>query len=169
MEKTLLSASLIFPVTDSHVALAIKKQKIGAGLLNGVGGGIEQGEDALACAVREAQEEWGIIFDPATLTKMAVVDFHNRKSNGEIFTCRVHVFFAGAWDGTAVESDEMGTPEWFAKDTLPLERMMLADRDWFPRIIAGEKIYAQAWYGPKQQTLERPSTIQPLSALCANL
>lgn len=160
MEKTLLSASLIFPITDTHVALGLKKQKIGAGLLNGVGGGIEPGEDALACAVREAQEEWGVVFDPGTLTKAAVVDFHNRKSDGELFTCRIHVFLGGAWEGEARESDEMGAPEWFPKNNVPFERMMLADRDWFPHVLEGAHIYAQAWYGPKQQTLEKTTLIQ---------
>ncbi len=160
MEKTLLSASLIFPTTDTHVALALKKQKIGAGFLNGVGGGIEPGEDALACAVREAREEWSVVFDPATLNKVAVVDFHNRKSDGEVFTCRIHVFLGGAWEGEAVESDEMGLPQWFSKNNMPFERMMLADRDWFPHVLEGKYIYAQAWYGPKQQTLEKDTLVE---------
>lgn len=163
MEKTLLHASLIFPITDTHVALGLKKQKIGAGLLNGVGGGVEPGEDPLACAVREAKEEWSVVFDPATLTKQAVVDFHNRKSDGEVFTCRIYVFVGGAWEGEAVESDEMGLPQWFPKNNVPFEQMMLADRDWFPHVIDGSYIYAEAWYGPKQQTLEKQTDVRVLS------
>ena len=163
-EKVLLRACLVFPTTATHVALALKKQKIGAGCLNGVGGGIEEGESALQCAVREAQEEWGISFDPETLTKKGVVDFHNRKSDGETFVCRVHIFLSPPWEGAVVESEEMGVPQWFQKDNIPLERMMLADRDWFPVCVTTDDyFYAEAWYGPKQHTLEQHTVLKLIS------
>ena len=160
-EKALFNASLVFLTTPTHLGLGRKKLKIGAGLYNGVGGGIEEGEDALMSAVREAKEEWDITLYPQELTKVAVVDFHNRKSDGDVFTCRVHTYFARSWVGEPKESPELGPAEWFPRDALPLQEMMLADRDWIPRIAAGETIYAEAWYGPKQQTLERESIVIP--------
>lgn len=158
-EKTLLNAALVFLVTPTEVGLGLKKQKIGAGLLNTVGGGIEPGETAAECAVREAQEEWTITIDPSSLSKVAVADFHNRKSDGELFNCRVHTFFCTTWEGTPQESDEMGPLEWFARDQVPFDRLMLADRDWLPAILSGKYIYAESWYGPKQQTLEQPTIL----------
>ena len=170
-EKVLLQASLVFPVRNvasntrgetvpTHVALGIKKKKIGAGLYNGVGGGIELGETPAESAVREAFEEWGVSLNKDALALRGVVDFHNIKSDGERFTCRVYVFISPPWQGEARESDEMGTPEWFAVDALPVDQMMLADRDWLPTLLASDSpIYAQCAYGPKQQTLERPSVV----------
>ncbi len=172
-EKVLLRASLVFPVQEAtggvlgekipmRVALGIKKKKIGAGLYNGVGGGIEDGESAAESAVREAFEEWGVTLDQASLTLRGVIDFHNTKSDGECFTCRVYVFISPPWQGEARASDEMGAPEWFALDALPLDQMMPADRDWLPALLTSDSpIYAQCAYGPKQQTLERPSIVRP--------
>ena len=52
-EKVLLKASLVFPVTHTHVLLAKKQKKIGKGCWNGYGGGPEPGDrDILDTAVR---------------------------------------------------------------------------------------------------------------------
>ena len=137
---------------------------MGAGLLNGVGGGIEEGETPRDSAIREAQEEWGIVLDPSHLVHVAIVDFHNRKSDGDLFTCRVYVFLADTWEGTPQESPEMGPLAWYPKDALPYEELMLADRNWLPHCLTGQCIYAESWYGPKQETLERETVVRVVSA-----
>lgn len=152
-EKVLLEASLLFPVTPLLVYLGHKERYIGAGFLNGAGGGIEKGEDEFVSAIREAKQEWGLNIDPASMSKVAVIHSHTKKSNGESFTCRVHVLFAHAWKGSGTASREMGEPLPFARARPPLQYMMPGDKVWFPHVLAGKTIIADVWYGPHQRTL----------------
>jgi len=156
--KKLLEATLLFPITADEVGLGVKKQKIGAGLLNGWGGIIEKGEDELACIVRETLEEGSVAVDPATLTKVAVVLFHNEK-----YDCRVHTFLAPWHYGPLKETDEMGPLEWHDRLNVPTERMMLADKLWVPRILDGETLVGEVWYGPSQQSFLHPSDFRAVS------
>ena len=150
--RKLLEATLLFPVTHNEVGLGVKKQKIGAGLLNGWGGIVEPGEDEIACIVREVMEEGGIAVDPATLIKAAVVLFHNER-----FDCRVHTFLAPWRYGPLQETNEMGPLEWHDRLNLPTIRMMRADAQWVPRILAGETLLGEVWYGPNQRSFLQPS------------
>ena len=162
-EKILLRASLVIPRQDRKILLPIKKKKIGAGLRNGYGGGIEPGENPDTTTVRELEEESGIIALVEDLERVGVIDFHNLTGAGVEFTCRVFVSFLQRWKGAAHESPEMGPPEWFDKATPPLQEMMLADRDWLPALLQERIAYVQAWYGPKQQSLRRPTNITDIS------
>lgn len=102
-EKVLLEATLVFPVTDTEVLLAIKQKKIGAGCLNGYGGGIEPGDtNLIEATLRELSEEsGGLSGTPEGLQKVAVIDFHNRTLEGTVFICRVHVYLLTQYEGTA--------------------------------------------------------------------
>lgn len=166
-EKVLLNATLVFLVRNrgDQVLLALKTKKIGAGCWNGYGGGIEPGEDPQEAAIRELQEESGAVVSPDNLEKAAVVDFHNTKTDGTVFTCRVHVYLAHAWQGEPKETDEMAQPTWFNRLDLPLNQMMAADRDWFPPILSGNKIRASASYSPFQKELLKPVEVQVVSSL----
>ena len=54
--------TLCFPVrSDGKLLLGRKKRGFGVSKWNGFGGKIEAGEDFLQCAVRELQEETGLI------------------------------------------------------------------------------------------------------------
>jgi 8-oxo-dGTP diphosphatase len=158
-EKTLLKAVVIFPALENDILLAIKTGKIGAGCWNGYGGGIEPGESPPEAAVRELFEESGLIATVEGLQKIAIVDFHNQKSDGSMFVCSVHMYLAKEWTGEVHETPEMRNPTWFARDALPLEGMMPADRDWVPPTLEGKLIRAKAWYGPFQKALLRPTEI----------
>lgn len=162
-EKVLLRAVLTFLQKDGQILLPLKKLKIGAGRRNGYGGGIEPGEDPYAATVREVAEECGVVADPADIHPMAVVDFHNTKQDGGTFTCRALISTLSHWSGEPKESAEMGPPEWFPTNVAPVQEMMLADQDWFPHMLAGKCIYAEAWYGPRQQTILRPTEVAPIS------
>lgn len=173
-EKTLIEAVLVFPMIENTVILARKVGKIGAGLWNGYGGGIEAGETAREAAVREAFEEShdeniegsGIRILPENLIKVAIVNFHNTKSDDSTFTCRVHTYLVREWTGTPVSTEkEMINPTEFEVTSLPFDEMMLADRSIFPLIFSGKKILASAYYGPFQKTLLRPVETQEVSEL----
>ena len=158
-EKILLRATLCFLRRDHEVLLALKKKKIGEGCLNGYGGGIEEGEDEKASAVRELLEEAEVIAIPEDLQKIAIVYFHNITSSGISFTCECHVYALWRWRGEPKTTKEMTDPEWFSQDKLPFERLMLADRFWLPIALGNRKIIAVVHYGPYQSELLRPVQI----------
>ena len=158
-EKALYNATVCFLVKDNKILLGLKTKKIGEGCWNGYGGGIEDGESAVEAAVRELKEETsgkeagGIIALPEHLEKIAIVDFHNTKSDGKTFVCRVHFYLVKQWKGEAQETEEMIKPTWFGIDELPFEKMMPADKIWLPIALSGKSIVAKARYGPFQKEL----------------
>lgn len=127
--------------------------------------GIEGEETPEEAALRELKEEAGVTSLPECLEKMAVVDFCNTKSDGSVFNCRVHVFLASQWTGEPKMSDEMVDPTWFGKKCLPLDKMLLADKEWLPLVLGGKKIKATAKYGPFQKTLLGQTEIQEVDSL----
>ena len=130
----------------------MKTDKIGKDCWNGYGGGVESGETISEAASRELEEELGVIAKPQHLEKVAVMTFHNIKSDGETFSCTVHFFLVQKWVGKPKESKEMTTPTWFSMDQLP-DKMMPADKVFVPRILSGQKIIGSASYGPYQEKL----------------
>ena len=160
IEKVLKEATLVFLVQDKKVLLARKTRHIGEGRWNGYGGGVEKGQSLIECAISECeQESSGVKILPADLQKVAEVTFHNIKTDGEQFSCLVHVFIAERWVGEPVESEEMATPTWFPFDQLPVTEMMPADSIWVPLVLSGKKIIGEAHYGPFQKTLLKPVVV----------
>jgi 8-oxo-dGTP pyrophosphatase MutT (NUDIX family) len=160
-EKTLFLATLVFPIRyesrdtkqERQVMLATKVKKIGAGCLNGWGGGVEEGESLLKSAAREFGEETGASISSEDLEKIGIVHFTNHKSDGSVFVCTVHVYTVSKWNGEIHSTEEMDDPKWYTVDTIPFERLMLADLYWLPRMLNGEKGIAWAEYGAYQKTL----------------
>lgn len=150
-------AVLVFPVRGDEVCLPWKKRKIGAGKRNGYGGGINQDETDRDAAVREIAEEGGISIDPEQLRLRAFCHFITKYEEGEAH-CFVDVFTLdmGKVLGELHESKEMGKPEWFPKDNLPMHELMPADKIWLPHILYDKKFRVHAVYGPKQQILLSP-------------
>lgn len=164
MQETLLKAraTLVFPVTDTHVLLGIKQRKAGQGKWNGYGGEIDKGEDPRTSAMRELKEELEIIVEEKDLRYATVIDAHNRLDNGRVFHCRVHTFVTERWIGDPQETAEMRSPTWFPKKELPLDEMMLGDRTWLPLVFSSKlPFHTEIWFGPGQRTLERPVRITP--------
>ncbi|MDD4931796.1 MAG: NUDIX domain-containing protein [Candidatus Colwellbacteria bacterium] len=152
-EKVLLNATLCFPVAGDKVLMARKKGKIGKDCWNGYGGGIEKGEIPIQTAPRELFEESKLIARSEDMMKVAIIDFHNEKTDGEKFICRVHIYFLRQWTGDVCSTEEMVDPTWFYRDNLPFEEMMPADKEWLPIVLSGKKIMAKAYLGPFQKTL----------------
>lgn len=163
-EKTLLYNTLVFPIRAKRILMALKTRKIGAGYWNGYGGGIEEGENLRSAACRELREESGLNVNPKDLRKVALIDFHNTKTDGTEFVCRVHVYFVDIWSGEAKDSEEMLWPTWFDLREPPLHKMMPADREWLPPLLAGKKIVVTVRYGPFQKELLGPVEIQEVSS-----
>lgn len=152
-EKVLMNATLCFLVRDDKILLARKVDKIGKGCWNGYGGGFEVGENAEQCVIRELKEESDVTTFSDSIEKVAIVNFHNTKSDGEIFVCRVYVYLVRKWIGEPKETEEMLTPTWFSIKNLPFDQMMLADKVWLPEVLIGKRIIAEAYYSPFQKEL----------------
>lgn len=138
-EKTLIEATVVYPVrADGTVLLAKKTMKIGMGCWNGYGGGREEGETLEQTAVRELYEESGLIADTKDLEKIAILHAHNHKTDGKIVPCAVHFYQAQHCNGEPKSTEEMTDPTWFSVANLPLNDMMPADALWVPSALSGK-------------------------------
>jgi 8-oxo-dGTP diphosphatase len=82
-----------------------------SGLLNGVGGHVEQGENPLQSARREIAEETGLTASELLLAGVVIIDTGEKPGIG------LYVFIGEAEDGE-LRSDNEGTPEWIHLDKL---------------------------------------------------
>ncbi len=123
-------ATLLFVVDDGHVLLIRKLRGLGAGKINGPGGRLEPDESPAAGAVREVEEETGIVpSDPRHHGEL-----HFQFVDG--YSIHVSVFRASAYTGEAVTTEE-AIPLWTPIDQIPYEEMWADDRIWLPVLLAG--------------------------------
>ncbi|HZX06833.1 NUDIX hydrolase [Kribbella sp.] len=83
-------------------------------------GHVEQGESAVAAAVRELREEVGVEVDPADL--VPVTAMHRTQGNGDPIDERVDFFFTTEkWTGepSIKEPDKAAGLGWYSLDDLP--------------------------------------------------
>ena len=128
--------TLLLIIKDNKILLSKKKRGFGMGLLNGVGGKVEQNDTVEDAMVRETQEEIGVT--PKNFTKRAVIDF-DEYVKGERSWVNMNIFVAEDYDGEPKESDEV-IPTWFDLDKIPFSRMFPDDSYWLPEIIRGNNV-----------------------------
>lgn len=119
-------------VRQGHrVLLGRKKRGFGEGYVNGFGGKVEPNETVEAAAIREVEEESGVI--PAALTRRGVLTF---VFNDQPKPWEVHVFTSWGFTGEPRETEEM-RPEWFdaSMEAIPFDRMWADDRFWWPLLL----------------------------------
>ncbi len=126
---------------DDQVLLAMKKRGFGSGKWNGYGGKVEEGESPAAAAVRELEEESGLIATLQDLQQVALIRFYFDTH----FFSECSVYLIHAWQQEPVETEEM-KPTWYPLSQLPVEEMWAADREWVPRILSGETIEADIFF-----------------------
>jgi 8-oxo-dGTP pyrophosphatase MutT (NUDIX family) len=130
--------------------MGFKKTGFGAGKYNGFGGKVEAGETIENAAIREVDEEVGLIVTEENLHLVGRLTF--------LFPANpawdrvTHVFLVTAWEGGLVESAEM-RPVWFAVGDIPFEQMWQGDVHWIPRVLAGERIQGCVTFAEDNETV----------------
>ena len=149
VQQPLRRATLCFLVRDDEVLLALKKRGFGKGRWNGVGGKSNPNENIEETAIRETQEEIGVI--PKDIEKRAILSFYfpyNPEWNQQVI-----VYFSTNWNGIPKETDEM-KPKWYKKDELPFDSMWPDDKYWLPQVLAGSRLKADFLFGIEDTLLE---------------
>lgn len=110
---TLIPRTLTFLTRPNEILLIRLGPDRGewSGLLNGVGGHVEQGEDPLQSARREIAEETGLTPPELMLAGVVIIDTGQQPGIG------LYVFIGEAVEGE-LQSGPEGTPEWIPLDTL---------------------------------------------------
>ncbi|MFA6518586.1 MAG: 8-oxo-dGTP diphosphatase [Candidatus Shapirobacteria bacterium] len=118
----------------SEVCLGMKKRGFGNGLWNGAGGKPDVGETLDGAAKREVGEEFGV-----EVTKMEKRGEFHFVLKQEEMEAIMHAFLVSEWEGEPTETEEMA-PRWFKVEEVPYGEMWKSDREFLPRLFAGEKI-----------------------------
>lgn len=145
--RKLLTLTLV--IRDGQVLLGMKKRGFGAGRWNGFGGKVEAGETIEESALRETQEECGIVI--TEMEKVGIHEFEFAHDRGNIL--EVHVFRVDKWDKEPVETEEM-RPKWYKTADIPFSKMWPDDIRWFPLFLAGKKFRTKFLFGEGDRILE---------------
>lgn len=133
-----------------QVLLGRKKKGLGLGNIVGLGGKLEQGESAVDAAVREIEEESGLVVTASALTSLGVLTY--LFPHREAWSQESSVFVCTEWTGTPTESDELN-PEWFDVAALPVDEMWDDARHWLPGVLAGTPVRATFTFGEDLETV----------------
>ncbi len=137
------SVTLCLLVKDDKILLAMKKRGFGVGKWNGVGGKVQEGETIEAAALRELNEEIGVIAGPGQVQGMGSIDFHF-KDRPE-WDQQMHIFLIKNWQGEPKESEEMA-PKWYPKSEIPFDAMWPDDKHWLPVVLEGKKVEGKFYF-----------------------
>lgn len=138
--------TLCVPVAGERVLLGLKKEgDLGRGLINAFGGKVNEGETIEAAAVRELEEEVGII--ATAYEYRGVLEFTFADEDRIV---EMHIFIVSTFTGQPGESNEM-QPEWFTIGAVPYDRMWPADEHWLPLVLEGKKVQGQFHYNNRDE------------------
>lgn len=133
-----------------RVYLGRKKRGFGLDKHVGVGGSVEPGESLGQAAVRELEEETGLVIGTEALERAGRLDFR--------FPARpewdrvVHVFRVYDWAGEPQESDEI-EPHWFEFSDIPYDKMWADAAHWLPLVLNGKVVAGQFAFEANNETL----------------
>jgi 8-oxo-dGTP diphosphatase/2-hydroxy-dATP diphosphatase len=146
MEKKI--ATVLVIIREGKVLLGLKKRGFGEGRRNGFGGKPNKGESIEDAAIRETQEECGII--PKNISKYGTLDFEFAFNSD--WNQQVHFFAATDFEGQPMETEEM-KPGWFSFVEIPYNLMWPDDRFWLPLMLAGKKFSGKFVFGENNEIL----------------
>ncbi|MBI2112399.1 8-oxo-dGTP diphosphatase [Candidatus Woesearchaeota archaeon] len=142
-------ATLCIIREENKILLGLKKRGFGEGKYNGFGGKVMNGESIIDAAIRELQEESGLI--GMRLENVGELSFHfPHKSDWNQI---VYLFVVHEYSGRLEESEEM-KPVWFSLNNIPFEKMWDDDQYWLPAILEGKKIQGKFTFKEDNKTIE---------------
>lgn len=98
------------------------------------GGHLDEGEDALAAAIREVKEETGITIQPTDI-KLKVVAFHHHLDRQETYIAFAFAVTLSELPAKLLESDE-GSSHWVEKDqAMSLENVFEPVKRYFDHVL----------------------------------
>ena len=109
------------------------------GIWSGPGGNFEDGEDMLACLVREFQEEIGVEVERSSAIHIATIDYYHLNGSAYQLGRQVHFFDISKWSGEPHPVEGFHRLEWFPILNLPFDQMHKDIRLWLPMVIDGVK------------------------------
>jgi len=157
MNVQLRKVTLSFIIKGNEILLAMKKRGFGAGLWNGYGGKLKDGESIYDAAKREVKEE--IDIDVKSMKKVGVLDFYFEGDKPD-WNQQVHVFLIQEYNGEPKESEEM-LPKWFKINEIPYDKMWEDDKFWLPKVIEGHSVYGRFLFGADNKLKEKHVELDP--------
>lgn len=142
-------ATLCFLIKNNQILLAIKKRGFGQGRWNGVGGKQHPNETIIETAIRETQEEIGVILKK--FEQKTTLSFYFQ--NNPDWNQKVTVFIATEWEGEPIESDEM-KPQWFDFNKIPYSSMWSDDPLWLPLLLKKKNFVAEFLFDKNDQFID---------------
>ena len=129
-EHKLFTLVFVFDRDENRLLLGLKKYGFGSNKYNGFGGKVEVNEEIESAAMRELEEECGLIGSKNDLIKVGIILF---EFNQHQIVMEVHIFMIDLTNtsGSINESEEM-KPQWFKLDEIPFHQMWTDDKFWFP-------------------------------------
>ena len=127
---TVVPRTLVFLVRSESLLLLKVPAERGAwaGRLNGYGGHIERGEDPLSSALRETQEETGLVPSRLRLCGTVLVDTQ------QVPGIALFVFVGEIEEGEPAAGSE-GTPVWAPLSNLPVQELVEDLPELIPRAL----------------------------------
>jgi len=157
MSAQLRQVTLAFIIKRNEILLAMKKRGFGAGLWNGYGGKLKDGESIYDVAKREVKEE--IDIDVKSMEKVGVLDFYFEGDKPD-WNQQVHVFLIQEYNGEPKESEEM-LPKWFKINEIPYDKMWEDYKFWLPKVIEGHSVYGRFLFGADNKLKEKLVELDP--------
>jgi 8-oxo-dGTP pyrophosphatase MutT (NUDIX family) len=157
-------ATVVFLITgnqDKKICLAKKKLNVhskdgkelkNSATFNGYGGKREEEDVSIRdTATRELFDESGVVASPRNLIPAGNIRFYWPDNSSDKPNMDVFFFFLATFEGDPKETNEMGSPEFFEINKIPFEQMLPADRIFLPKMLVGEKVVADVFFGKKDE------------------
>lgn len=162
--------TVVFVLKEDHlrkmVYLYLKMKKIGSGKRNGCGGKFDplKDGDIFDTAIRELKEESSVKCTRDDLKFCAVVEFFYFGNATDTADHKVAFFTISNYEGEPqeVEPHKMQDPQLYDCANLPFEEMLPADREFVPKILAGETFVGKVYFKENFSGVEK-STYIPVS------